>query len=203
MIHAEGISESWWRLSPPQKNPLLLYVWETSYVKIQAWCNCWEKHRRPAHEDDWCGLESVLFTAAWWWRKINHFGIILTDIAVEMIRDLWESSVLHHSFEWQLLYSRKCKRGQALKCSMQVSLWRTFVVKANWSSRHINIIQRLLKLKVESEGFVPAVPERTTDSVILCRSNVHSFRLLTSLFCLATSAVNWNQSRDVGNNNPW
>lgn len=33
MIRAEGISESWWRLSPPQKNPLLLYVWETSYVK--------------------------------------------------------------------------------------------------------------------------------------------------------------------------
>ena len=39
---------------------------------------------------------------------------------------------------------------------------KTFVVKANWSSRHMNIIQRLLKLKVESVGFVPAVPERTT-----------------------------------------
>ena len=36
------------------------------------------------------------------------------------------------------------------------------VVKANWSSRHINVIQRQLKLRVESAGFVPAVPEHTT-----------------------------------------
>ena len=33
------------------------------------------------------------------------------------------------------------------------------------SSRHIYIIQRLLKLKVESVGFVQAVPERTTKTV--------------------------------------
>ena len=30
-----------------------------------------------------------------------------------------------------------------------------------WSSRHINIIQRPLNLKIESVGFVPAVPEHT------------------------------------------
>ncbi len=39
--------------------------------------------------------------------------------------------------------------------------YKPFLCKANWTSRHINIMQRLLNLKVESEGFVRAVPKRT------------------------------------------
>ena len=50
---------------------------------------------------------------------------------------------------------------QIFKKNLKISLWRTFLCKANWSSRHINIIQRLLDSK-NQQDFVPAVPERTT-----------------------------------------
>ena len=52
----------------------------------------------------------------------------------------------------------------------KVSLWRTSVVKANWSSR-LNRVQRLLKLKVESEGFLSQLFLNASQRQLIVESN--------------------------------
>ncbi len=37
--------------------------------------------------------------------------------------------------------------------------FQPFLRKANWTSRHVNVMQKLLNLKVETVGFVWAVPK--------------------------------------------
>ena len=62
--------------------------------------------------------------------------------------------------------SGKSKKVQALKNVLKLeSFYWSFLCKADSTSRRINIIQRLLNLKVESVGFVRAVCKGARETV--------------------------------------
>ena len=123
-------------------------------------CECWEglllgKSSKTREEEE--GLNDGIQKIRGWARQ---------KAKVDKEEDLWPSwvkfslSEMHIFSLFQLLYSSKSKNIQALKCTPSVKIksfpLKHIFVQSYWTSHHINIFQRLLKLKVESVGFIPS-----------------------------------------------
>ena len=90
---------------------------------------------------------------------------------------------------------KKKTRRKSNKLPSEGHFFCPFLCKAYWSSRHSNAIKRLLKIKVESVGFVPAVPERTT-KIVCCRISFSGRQI--DIFCVfkaSRAATKWENKK--------
>ena len=156
---------------PAYKHRILVYVINKPYIFEE------------------CNIHRGKFLKMWWrhalgWnmscrsfkkKRYNHvllnqfFKILPANLCVSKTEPPLQHYYIHFyicgkpELKYRYLWQTLVKVREYRLCKVRNIPWNwPFLLKTIWTSCHINVIQRLLNLKVESEGFVQAVRKHTT-----------------------------------------